>query len=136
MKKLFATMKLSIVTALLGVVFVAAPVAAQSASGSYVGAIDSSKQAICRGAGLAGSGCGSSGGGLNRVVNGVLTILSIIVGVAAVIMIIISGFKYITSGGDAGKVSSAKTSLIYALVGLVVVALAQVLVQFVFQQAT
>lgn len=137
MKQLLLTLKLSIATSLLGFVVIAAPVsAAQTGGAAQVAAIDSSKNAICKGAGLAGSGCGSSGGGLNRVVRGVLTILSVIAGVAAVIMVIISGFKYITSGGDAGKVGSAKTTLVYAIVGLVIVALAQVLVQFVFRQAT
>jgi hypothetical protein len=46
-------------------------------------------------------------------------------------MIVLSGFKYITSGGDANKVSSAKSSLVYAIIGLVIVVLAQVIVHFV-----
>jgi len=62
--------------------------------------------------------------------------LSVIVGVAAVIMIILSGLRYITSGGDASKVGAAKSSLIYALIGLVIVALAQVIVHFVFAKVT
>jgi hypothetical protein len=49
-------------------------------------------------------------------------------------MVIISGFKYVTSGGDPQKVSGAKSTLIYAIVGLIVVALAQILVHFVLQQ--
>ena len=47
-------------------------------------------------------------------------------------MIIISGFKYVTAGGDSAKVGSAKNTLIYALVGLVIAALAQFIVHFVF----
>lgn len=69
---------------------------------------------------------------LKRVIN----IFSIIVGVIAVIMIIIGGLKYITSGGDSGNVSSAKNTIIYALVGLVIVALAQFIVRFVLGQAS
>ena len=64
---------------------------------------------------------------LRRIIN----IFSIIVGVIAVIMIIIGGLKYITSGGDSGNVSGAKNTIIYAIVGLVVVALAQFIVHFV-----
>lgn len=64
----------------------------------------------------------------------VVNIFSLIVGIAAVIMIIFGGFRYITSGGDSGKVGNAKNSLIYAIVGLVVVALAQVIVRFVLSQ--
>lgn len=60
-----------------------------------------------------------------------LTILSWIVGALAVIMIIIGGFRYVTSGGKQESVSSAKTTIIYAVVGLVIVALAQIIVHFV-----
>lgn len=69
---------------------------------------------------------------LGRVIN----IFSIVVGVIAVIMIIVGGLRYITSGGDTSKVGGAKTTIIYALVGLVVVAVAQLIVHFVLNQAT
>ena len=48
-------------------------------------------------------------------------------------MIIVSAFKYITSGGDSNKVASAKSSLIYAIIGLVIVGLAQFIVNFVIE---
>jgi hypothetical protein len=54
----------------------------------------------------------------------------------AVIMIIVGGLKYITSGGDSNNVSSAKSTIIYAIIGLVVVALAQFIVQFVLNKVT
>ena len=80
--------------------------------------------------------CGSGDTGINRVISSIINILSITVGIAAVIMIIVSGFKYITSGGDSSRIAGAKTTLIYALVGLAVAALAQVLVNFVFDVST
>jgi hypothetical protein len=46
-------------------------------------------------------------------------------------MIIVGGFRYITSGGDSSNVSGAKNTLIYAVVGLVIVALAQFIVRYV-----
>ena len=61
----------------------------------------------------------------------IVSVLSIVIGIVAVIMFIISGFKYITSGGDSNGVSSAKNTLIYAIVGLIIVALAQFFVHFV-----
>ena len=92
----------------------------------------------CQGAGLQVTG-GKCGGGsaenLNNVLRAIVNILSAIVGVAAVIMIMIGGFRYITSGGDANAVSGAKKTVIYALVGLVLVALAQVIVHFVLTAA-
>lgn len=97
------------------------PVAAQSAQAE-----------ICSGLGQAGGNCGSKQGNtLNTVLSFVLNTLSLIAGVAAVIMIIISGLKFITAQGDASAIATARSALIYALVGLVVVSLAQVIVHFV-----
>ena len=73
----------------------------------------------------------SGGPSIQGVVPKIINILSIIVGVISVIMIIIGGLRYVTSGGDSNNVSSAKNTIIYALVGLVIVALAQVIVKFV-----
>jgi hypothetical protein len=73
--------------------------------------------------------------GVNSAISLAVNILSLVVGAAAVIMIVFSGFKYITSGGESGKVSNAKNSLIYALVGLAVAAVAQLLVHLVLSDA-
>lgn len=72
---------------------------------------------------------------LNGIIKTIVNVFSIIVGVIAVIMIIVGGFKYITSGGDSGKVGSAKNTIIFAIVGLIIVALAQFIVHFVLNQA-
>lgn len=87
------------------------------------------KGQVLIGAGQAGNDC--KGVQVNNTVSAAVEILSIVVGIAAVIMIIVSGFKYVTSSGDSGSIASAKTTLIYALVGLAIAALAQVLVRFV-----
>lgn len=79
--------------------------------------------------------CGTGTNSVGKLVSSIVGLLSTIVGIAAVIMIIISGFKYVTSGGDSGGIASAKTTLIYALVGLAIAALAQVLVRFVLNTA-
>lgn len=71
---------------------------------------------------------------LNRIIRTIINIFSIIVGAVSVIMIIYGGFKYITSGGNDTNVSSAKSTILYAVVGLIVVALAQVIVRFVLTQ--
>jgi hypothetical protein len=73
---------------------------------------------------------------LNTTIATVINILSVIVGVIAVIMIIIGGFRYITSGGDSTKVGAAKNTILYALIGLIIVAIAQVIVRFVLGKAT
>ena len=80
---------------------------------------------------------GSGGGvtGIYKLATKIVNIFSVIVGIIAVIMIIFGGFKYITSGGDSGNVSGAKNTLIYAIVGLIIVALAQFIVRFVLNTA-
>jgi hypothetical protein len=73
---------------------------------------------------------------VNSTVALVINIFSWIVGVISVIMIIWGGFKYITSGGDSNNVTAAKNTILYAIIGLVIVALAQVIVRFVIGTAT
>jgi hypothetical protein len=73
---------------------------------------------------------------VDQIVSQIINILSLVVGVVAVIMIIFGGLRYITSGGDTGNVTSAKNTILYAVVGLIVVALAQVVVRFVVDRAT
>ncbi len=68
---------------------------------------------------------------LQKLITNIINIFSVIVGVIAVIMIIVGGLKYITSGGESSNVSGAKNTIIYAIVGLIVVALAQFIVRFV-----
>lgn len=54
-----------------------------------------------------------------------------IAGLLAVIYIIIGGFNYITSSGNKDKVAAGKNSIIYAIIGLLVVALAFAIKSFV-----
>lgn len=72
---------------------------------------------------------------VNRLIRTVINVISVIVGVVAVIMIIWGGFKYITSGGDSGNISAAKNTILFAIVGLIIVALAQIIVRFVLSRA-
>ena len=54
-----------------------------------------------------------------------------IVGIIAVIMLIVGGIKYVVSGGDSKKVTDAKNTVLYAIIGLVVCLLAFAIVNFV-----
>lgn len=75
-----------------------------------------------------------SGAKIAKIIKFVINILSVIVGFAAVLMIIISGFKFITAGGDASSVASARSTIMYAIIGLVVVAAAQAIVRYVLSK--
>lgn len=70
---------------------------------------------------------------LQDLIARIINVISVIVGVIAVIMIIFGGFRYITSGGNDSSVAAAKNTILYALIGLIIVALAQVIVKFVLQ---
>lgn len=77
---------------------------------------------------------GEEGGGDAELTDGIQTLVNallFIIGLLAVIMIIFGGFKYVTSGGDAGKLESAKNTILYAVVGLLVAILAFAIVSFV-----
>lgn len=96
------------------------------------------KQELCKGAGgtLQRDGSCSAGGGgptLNRLIENVVNILLFIIGAVAVVMIIIGGIRYTTSNGDQAQVTSAKNTILYAVVGLVVAAAAYAIVGFVIK---
>lgn len=102
----------------------------------FADALSAAKNQACSGANLAGADCSATtgGSGFSTLIKATINILSIIIGIAAVIVIILSGLKYITSGGDSNGISSAKNTLVYALIGLLVASLAQFLVHFVLFQ--
>lgn len=52
-------------------------------------------------------------------------------GVVALAFIILGGIKYITSSGDINKTQQAKNTILYSLIGLVVVGLSEIIVAFV-----
>lgn len=97
----------------------------------------------CKGANLdltsaAGGECDNndSAARFNNLIARIINAFSIIVGAVAVVMIIIGGFRYVTSGGESSNISSAKNTILYALIGLVIVVFAQFIVKFVLAKAT
>lgn len=120
------------IVALIGVATLLSP------STTYANAKDAACEAI---GGSGGEECsvldknqGGKGTSLDLTVQNIINLLSAIVAVAAVIMIIIGGFKFVTSGGDANSTKSARNTIIYAVVGLVIVAIAQMIVWFVLTE--
>jgi cytochrome bd-type quinol oxidase subunit 2 len=73
---------------------------------------------------------------INGLIKLIINTFSLVVGVVSVIMIIVGGLMYITSAGDSGKVTNAKNTIMYAIIGLVVVALSQFIVRFVLTKVT
>ena len=75
-----------------------------------------------------------SGSDIEGLIRTIINVFSVIVGSISVIMIIVGGFRYITSAGDSNNVSGAKNTILYAIVGLIIVAFAEIIVQFVLQR--
>jgi hypothetical protein len=72
--------------------------------------------------------------GSHGVITKAAQILTIVIGVAAVIAIIIGGLQYITATGDPSRINEAKNTILYALVGIVVAIIAQSIIVFVIRR--
>ncbi len=64
----------------------------------------------------------------------IVNTLLFIIGAVAVIMLVYGGFKYVISGGDSSAVTSAKNTILYAVVGIVVALLSWAVLDFVLKQ--
>jgi hypothetical protein len=71
------------------------------------------------------------GGGTTGIFQTISDLLIYIVGAVAVIMLIIGGLRYVISQGDKGNVESAKNTILYAVIGIVVAILAYAIVGFI-----
>lgn len=76
------------------------------------------------------------GGSLEDNISTIVNILLFLLGAIAVVMIVIGGIRFATSNGDQSAVTSAKNTILYAVVGLIVAILAYAIVNFVLTQFT
>lgn len=76
---------------------------------------------------------GNTGAGttIQPIFKKIVDILLFIIGAVAVIMIVVAAIKYVTSNGDSSAVTSAKNTIMYAVIGLVVAIMAYAIVNFV-----
>ena len=75
--------------------------------------------------------CKNKNESIQPVIKTVVNTLLFVIGALSVVMIIVGGILYTTSSGDTGKVTKAKNTLTYAIVGLVVAFLAYAIVNWV-----
>ena len=69
--------------------------------------------------------------GNSGIFTSITNILLFVIGAIAVIMIIIGGLRYVTSGGNSASISAAKNTILYAIIGIVVALLAYAVINFV-----
>jgi len=69
--------------------------------------------------------------GPTGLISDAIDIISVIAGIAAIVVIMIGGFRFVVSGGDSNSVSGARSMILYALVGLVIIGAAQLIMRFI-----
>ncbi|MDB5160615.1 MAG: rane protein of unknown function [Candidatus Saccharibacteria bacterium] len=77
--------------------------------------------------------CAKQGSNANDIIKTVINVLLFIVGAISVVMLIVGGLLYTTSAGDSARVTRAKNTVMYAIVGLVVSFLAFAIVNYVIK---
>lgn len=119
---------------LLGTLGTLVPVSVYAAATDPFGGLQCSGQAsnssVCAGKSNTGDPVTGKDGALVKATN----VLALIAGLMAVIFLVLGGIKYITSGGAPAEVSKAKESIIYAVVGIVVIVIARQLIGFVLSK--
>lgn len=78
----------------------------------------------------AAAGCSTGEEELPVVIRNILIAIIGVMGLVAVIFVIIGGVQYMTSSGDAAKMQRAKSTILYACIGLAICALAFAIVNF------
>ena len=81
-----------------------------------------------------GTGMKDKVGDGGSLVKDAVNVILWIVGILSVIMLVWGGIKYTTSAGDSNKVTSAKNTIIYAVIGLIIAILAYAIVNFVIEK--
>ncbi len=76
-------------------------------------------------------GCAVTISGFNQLFGNLLSVIVPVAAVALFIMITVGGFKYITSGGNPKATEAAKSTLTYAILGMVLVGAAYLILQLV-----
>jgi hypothetical protein len=130
------TMIIASVVAVLGIALMPMPTYAvktcDNVTGTYLAACSACLADANADWDDANNKCVGKNSDMNGIIQTVINIMLFIVGILSVIMIIFGGIRYVTSTGDKGKVDSAKNTILYAIVGLVVAIVAFAVVQWVF----
>lgn len=121
------SLKAKVAGLVLALGMMVAPVALVPATVSANDNCSNPKDCITKGSNNARTGATD----LNQVIKSVTNLLLFLVGAVSVIMLVLGGFKYVTSNGNADQIKSAKNTIMYAVIGLVVAIIAYAAVDFV-----
>ena len=77
------------------------------------------------------AGCEGTSDDLPDLIVGILNAIIAISGIIAVIFVLIGGINYMTSAGDSAKLQKAKSTILYACIGMIIAVLSFAIVNFV-----
>lgn len=97
---------------------------------------DCTSAADCAKTGVNTAGGSGTSADIGSIIKTIVNVLLFILGAVAVVMIILGGIRYTISQGDSNAVTSAKNTILYSVIGLVVALLAYAIVNFVVTQFT
>jgi hypothetical protein len=72
--------------------------------------------------------------GPGGLISDITSIVSIVAGIVAVVMIMYGGYLYMTAAGDSNKIQEAKKTIMWSFVGLIVIVLARSIIVFVISK--
>jgi hypothetical protein len=125
MKKLYITA--FSVLALVFAVSAFAPHAAHAAVNVFQNCGANGDTAVCK-------ATGDKLFGPNSIWTNIINTLIFVTGSISVLMIVIGGLRYAISGGDQGAINSAKNTILYAVVGLILSLMGYAIVNFVLSR--
>lgn len=73
------------------------------------------------------------GTNLQTVIANIINIAMMAAGLVAVIYLVIGGFRYVTSGGNAEQIEGAKATILNAIIGLIVIFISFLLVNYILR---
>jgi hypothetical protein len=84
------------------------------------------------GQGAGSAVCGvSAGNPVNDVLHKITNIVAVLAGAAAIIVIVAAGIRFITAGGNPEEVAKARRTIIFAAVGLIIIAVARFIINLI-----
>ena len=95
---------------------------------------DAQKARTCLGAGGVWNNNKCVQGGSITVENSfriIVNVMSFSVGLGAVLIIVLAGFRMVTSNGDSNQVAQSRKAIIYAVVGMIIAVAAYAIVNFI-----
>lgn len=107
------------------------------ASASAVSCSSKSTNPLCKaqvGSNSVGGSDKSNAVSLTTRIHNIINLFIYAIGIVTVVMIVIGGSRYIMSTGDQGKMTSAKNTILYAIIGLIVAVMAYAIVGLVMSK--